>query len=231
MPVHKFAPILGKRLRATKLDVCGNPLPAGTENAGIATDGFIAVSLTAETEDGTEIVVKNAAGALCVSETTNPSFKNFTVEIQFCGVNPALLAIVTNADEYLDYAGDIAGITVAEGEIAKMFGLELWTGLSGGTCGEGDEASGYLLLPFVRGGVLGDIEIGGEDAINFSLTSAATRSGNGWGIGPYNVLKNASGAAAPLPTALDPRDHLLLIDTALAPPPSSDEPFTMPARP
>ena len=33
---------------------------------------------------------------------------------------------------------------------------------------------------------------------------------------------------AKLPTPLDPLDHLLMIDTALAPPPDSDQPVTVP---
>jgi len=54
-----------------------------------------------------------------------------------------------------------------------------------------------------------------------------TKGGNTWGVGPYNVLMDATvppGAAAPLPTALDPYDHLLLIDTAVAPPPEACDP-------
>src|SRR3546814_2580569 len=86
-----------------------------------------------------------------------------------------------------------AGITVAEGTIDKKFALELWTGLSGRACEPGDEeASGYMLLPFVNAGVLGDVEVTGEDAITFSMTGAFTRGGNAWGVGPYNVLMDAA---------------------------------------
>lgn len=232
MSTHCFVPLLGKRIRVTALDSCGVPPAPETEDAFIATDGFISVTLTAETEDGTEIIQRNASGALCVNEKMSNSFKRFTAEIQFCGVNPSLLAMVTNAEVYLDYETNVAGFTVGEGEIDKTFALELWTGLSGVACGDGGgEASGYLLLPFVNSGVLGDLTIDGENAVTFTLTGAYTRGGNSWGAGPYTVVLDEEGAPAPLPAAIDPLDHLLLVDTALAPPPSACDPSPMPTLP
>jgi hypothetical protein len=227
MATHCFIPLLGKRIRVTPLDSCGN-VPTAAEY--VATDGFVTVTLSSEVEEGTEIIVRKASGALCVNEKMADSFKRFTVEIDFCGVNPSLLAIVSNAVPYEDATGDVIGFTVPEGEIAKWFSLELWTGLSGAVCEPGaEEASGYMLLPFVVAGVLGDIEIGGEDAITFSLTGAATKGGNNWGTGRYNVVLDAEGAPQPLPTAVDAFDHLLLIDTALAPPPEACDPAAVPA--
>ncbi len=148
-------------------------------------------------------------------------------------MNPSVLDIVTNATKYLDHAGDTAGFKVAYGKIEKKFALELWTGLSGQACAEGaEDASGYLLLPFITAGTIGDIEVNGEDAISFSMTGAVTKSGNAWGTGPYDVVKKAKAGGggfdnAKLPTPLDPLDHLLMIDTALAPPPDSDQPVTV----
>ena len=228
MATHVFVPVLGKRIRVTRLDNCGRPPAPATADSWVATNGFITVNLTSEVEDGQEIITRRADGSLCVNERTPNSFKNFTVEAEFCGVDPALLAIMTNAEGYEDWAGDLAGITVPEGAIEKAFALELWTGLSGQACQEGaEDAGGYLLLPFVQAGVLGDLEIGGENAVTFSLSGAFTKGGNAWGVGPYNVLMDpGAGApavpvAAPLPTAIDPYDHLLMIDTALAPPPNA----------
>ena len=225
MTTHCFIPLLGKRMRVTEVDSCGIILPDANQ---LSTDGFITVNLSSEVEDGTEIIVKKASGALCVNERQASSFKRFNVEMEFCGVNPSLLGMVSNATPYQDYGGDDAGFTVAEGELNKWFALELWLGMSGQVCAPGtEEASGYMLLPFVVGGVLGDISIDGENAVTFSLTGAVTRGGNGWGVGPYNVLMDATvppGVAAPLPTALDPYDHLLLIDTAVAPPPEACDP-------
>jgi hypothetical protein len=183
--------MLGKRLRATELDICGAVVASSKY---VSTDGFITVNLSSEVEDGAEIIVKKANGQLCVNEKQSDSFKRFTVEVEFCGVNPSLLSIVSNAKPYLDYAGDIAGFTVGEGQIDKRYALELWTGLSGVAClpGQVDEASGYMLLPFVQAGVLGDITIDGENTVTFSVTGSYTKGGNQWGVGPYNVLRNNS---------------------------------------
>lgn len=229
MANHTFIPLLGKRLRTTVVDSVGR-VDTVNDEAQIATDGFITFNLTSEVEEGTEILQRNAQGALCVNEKFADSFKRFNLEIEFCGVNPQLFTMMTNAEPYEDYAGDIAGFTVSEGEIDKHFALELWTGLSGVSAGEGeDEPGGYLLLPFVAGGTFGDLEITGEDAINFSVTGAYTKGNNAWGVGPYDVLRDETMDAAPLPTALDPYDHLLLMDTALAPPPISTSAGPIPA--
>lgn len=288
MATHFFTPVLGKRLRVTELDNCGR---VGESANSLTTDGFITITLSSETEAGVEILQKNASGGLCVNERFNDSFKRFTVEVEFCGVNPSLLGIVSNAEPYEDYAGDVAGFTVPEGTIDKWFALELWTGLSGVACAPGEEdASGYLLLPFVASGVLGDITVDGENAVTFSMTGAYTKGQNGWGTGPFDVV-NATAAdvaeqwealtayglgdlvfddiyyyrateagtsdsteptppgvgstvvdgtvtweeidsttavPARLPDALDPLDHLLLIDTGLAAPPSSVDPVPVP---
>jgi hypothetical protein len=185
------------------------------------TDGFISVTLSAEVEDGTEIITKKADGSLCVNEMTAASFKRFTAEIEFCGVDPGLLSLTTNAEIYENYEAVAAGIVVPEGTITKKFSLELWTGLSGEACAEGDEeASGYMLLPFMQAGVLGDLTVDGENAVSFMMTGAYTKGGNAWGVGPFFVLGDG-GDPAVLPTALHPLDHLLLVATGIAPPASA----------
>jgi hypothetical protein len=228
MATHCYIPVLGKRLRITRLDVCGNPPAAASTNNAIVTDGFITVSMSAEVEDGAEIITKKADGSLCVNQKLASSFKRFTVQIDFCGVNPSLLEMVTNANIYNDFATDAAGFTVGEGQIIDRFALELWTGVTGACLPGAAFAGGYLLLPLVVGGVLGDVTVDGENAVTFSVTGAYTQGGNFWGIGPYNVVNNVAGSPSPLPTALDPFTHMLLIDTSLAPPASACSPVLMP---
>lgn len=222
MATRCFTPVLGKRLRVVSLDECANTPASGTQDAMAVTNGFISVALSSEVEDGAEIITKKADGSLCVNEMLASSFKRFSIEAEFCGVDPGVLSIVTNAEIYENYEAIAAGIVVPEGTIDKKFSLELWTGLSGEACAPGDEeASGYMLLPFVQSGVLGDMTIDGENAITFSLTGAYTKGGNTWGVGPFNVLSDEGGDPAPLPTALDSLDHLLLIATNIAPPASA----------
>jgi hypothetical protein len=227
MSTHIMNPVRGKRIRITELDACGHPPTSG--GTSIVSDGFITVTFTSEKEDGAEIIQKNAWGALCVNEKANDSFKRLSVEIEFCGVNPNLIAAVTNAKVYKDGpTGDVIGFTVGEGPIDGNFALELWLGLSGMACGAGEEGSVYMLLPYVGQGVLGDITVDGENAVTFSLTGAFTKGGNGWDTGPFKVVRNEEGVAAKLPVALDSLDHLLLIDTAEAPPAASSDPVPFP---
>lgn len=231
MSTHCFTPILGKRIRITRLDSCGRFPAAATADSFIVTDGFITVSISTEVEDGTEIIQKNAAGALCVNERFSNTFKRLNLEIEMCGVNPGVLSLTTNAKLYEDYAGDNAGFTMAEGPIEKWFGFELWTGLSGLPCSDDttEVPSGYMVLPFVAAGTINNLEIGGENAINVSMTGAYTKGSNNWGVGLFDTVYNESSAAAKLPTALDPLDHFLLMDTGLAFPPASCELQPIPA--
>lgn len=221
MATRCFNPVLGKRIRVTRLDTCGNLPASGALEDVVVSSGFITVTLSTEVEEGTEILQKRADGSLCVNERSSDSFKRFTIEMEFCGVDPALLSVVTNAEIYEDWAGDVAGFTVGEGAIDGAFSFELWTGLSGQACASGaEEASGYLLNPFVNSGVLGDIAVDGENAVTFSLTGAFTRGGNQWATGPFEVLLNGVDPDV-LPVALDPLDHLLMIETGVAPPPAA----------
>ena len=216
---HKFAPLLGKRIRVTQMTDGGD-----IGSNFIVTNGFITASMSAEIEDGTEIMTRNAFGQLCINERMNPSFKRLNLEIEFCGVNPSLLSYVSNAVEYADYAGDIAGFKLPEGEIAGAFAFELWTGLSGAL--NDPNANGYMLLPFVGKGNLDDITIDGENAVSFKLTNAGTRGGHSWGVGPYDVVINGDSPGVPdvLPEALDAYDHFLLIDTAVPAPSVNEQP-------
>ena len=118
---HSYTPVLGKRIRVTPLDTCGRF--DKTQHHPVATSGFVSVKLAAEVEDGTEITVRKADGSLCVNEKQSNTFKYFTLELEFCGVNPSVLDIVTNATKYLDHAGDTAGFKVAYGKIEKKFVL------------------------------------------------------------------------------------------------------------
>lgn len=219
MATHYYTPVLGRRMRVTEVSGDGAVI-AGPDGSHIVTEGFVTVTLSAQVEDGVEIIKRNAAGGLCVNEKKSNEFKRFDVEIEFCGVNPSLLSYVTNVNEYEDAGSDVAGFTVPEGAIEKWFALELWTGLAG----QGTSASGYFLLPFVEAGTLGEITVDGENAVTFSMTGAFTRGGNAWGVGEYDVVLDALDAAGPLPLALDPYDHLLVLDTGVAPPAAAADP-------
>jgi hypothetical protein len=94
-------------------------------------------------------------------------------------------------------------------------------GVPGVACSGEQGGFGYLLLPCLQGGVIGDFTIENA-AITFTVTGANTKDGNGWGSGPYDVVADAGGTAGPLPSPLDPDDHLYVSFTTVAPPEETD---------
>lgn len=221
MATRCFKPIFGKRIRLTRMDECCAVATGPTDAClEIVSDGFVSLSLSSEVEEGTEVVTKKANGDLNINQKAPDSFKRFTVEMELAGVDPDLLAFLTNMRPYLDAAGDTVGATAYEGVVNGKFGLEVWTGLSGQACAPGvEEASGYIVLPCVNAGVLGDVTIDGENAVSFSMTGAYTISGNQWGVGTQNVVLDDLSAPATLPTAIAPDEPLLILETGVAPPP------------
>lgn len=219
MSTKCFRPIFGKRIRVSRMNSCCTPVTGGS-CAEISTDGFISLSLSSEVEDGAEVVTKKASGALCINQKAPNAFKRFTLEMEFCGVDPDLLAFMTNMATYQDWAGNTSGVTVYEGTVENRFGLEIWTGLAGDACPTGvAEASGYVVLACVNAGVLGDVSIDGENAVSFTMTGAYTVTGNAWGVGLHNVVLNGA-VPAKLPDALLPTEPMLIMQTGVAPPPS-----------
>lgn len=215
-----FPLIRGKALRVTKLDSCGNPV-YGPDSV-VTTKGFIQVSLSPQTDEGTTIQQTNANGDTCVRDDPTPQFLNFTAEIQLCGVDPDLYTILSGQDRVFDDQAtpQAVGIKMNSKKDLSLtnFALELWSGIAGEACGAGTKGYGYFLLPFMQVGSLGDVTIQ-NDAITFTISNAKSKDGNNWGVGPFNVLRASVGAAPiPLLAALDPNDHFLLERTTLAPP-------------
>lgn len=215
-----FSPVRGRAMRVTKLDGCGRPV-YGPDSVGVS-DGFVSISFTANTDEGEEINVTNANGQTCVRETPCPQFLGYGVEIEFCQVDPALLALLTGQEPVTDSNDMQTGFRVNSDISAcdSGFALEVWTGTPGVQCdpgSEGSTAGGYLLLPYMQGGIFGDFTIE-NGAISFTITGAATKTGSGWGVGPYDVVPGADGSAAPLDDPITSGDHLHVQFTDVAPP-------------
>lgn len=216
-----FSPVRGRVMRVTRLDGCGRPV-YGDDSVAVS-DGFVSVAFTANTDEGDEISVTNAAGRTCVQEAAIVSLTGYSVEVEFCQVDPALFAILTGQSAEVDAFGFAAGFRVntAVSSADSAFALEVWTGVPGVACGPdadaGVQASGYLLLPYLQGGTFGDFTVE-NDAISFTVTGATTRSGSGWGVGPYDVIRETDGTVAPLTVPIANDDHLLVRFTDVAAP-------------
>lgn len=215
-----FPLVRGRKMRVTRLDACGRPVYGPCSD--IVTEGFISVALTANTNEGDTISVVNANGKTCIQDVPCPEFNGYGVEVTFCNVDPALFAMMSGQDAVFDSDGNTVGFrmsTDADG-CAQGYAMELWAGVPGAACSTDPNAAGsfgYLLLPFVMGGVLGDFTIENA-AINFVLTGGQTKDGSGWGIGPYDVISGAGGVVTPLATPIGPGDHLHVQYTEAAPP-------------
>jgi len=216
-----FPLVRGRVMRVTRLDGCGRPVPG--PDSVVTTEGFVSVGLTSNTEEGEAISVTNANGKVCVSDTPPPVFTGYDVEVVYCNVDPELFALMTGQKTVEDAQGNIVGFRV-NSDVSlddSGFALELWSSVPAQQCdpdaAAGTGEYGYFLLPFVKGGVLGDFTIENA-AVSFSLTGASTKGGSTWGVGPYDVVADDVGACGPLLEPIEAGDHLHLQLTTCAPP-------------
>lgn len=223
MPSTCFTLVRGRAMRVTRLNACGDPVlgPAST----VASEGFISVGLTANTEEGETISQANANGKICILDEPAPTFTGYSVEVQFCNVDPDLYALMTGQSIVTDDASTPNTVGFQVNSDVSLddsgFALELWSSVPGAACGDtGDPSYGYMLIPFLKGGVIGDFTIENA-AITFTITGANSKDGNSWGVGPYDVIKDSSGAPGPLLEELPTTNHLHMQLTT-QPPPDTD---------
>jgi len=222
--------VKGRRMRVTRLDGCGR-FVYGDDSTAV-TKGFVTVGFTANTTETDEITVTNASGETCLYEAGEAQLAGYSLEFNFCDVDPELFSMMTGMPIVYDAFGRVNGLDIDTK--VKLddagFALELWTGTpAGNACKPGSVTQGnfgYLLLPYLQGGILGDFEVGNA-AITFTLTGASTRNGGSWGRGPYNVEVNAgpNGApdfAGPLTSPISDSVALRMINVQVAPPEALD---------
>lgn len=220
----KGAFVKGRRLRVTRLDACGRPVYG--DDAVVVSKGFISVAFTANTTETDEIRVTNANGETLAYEASVQELAGYGLELVFGEVDPELFSLVTGQEVVLDADGNPVGIDV-DTKVnlnGQGFALEVWAGVPSGDACSDEQAEGsygYLLVPFLQGGILGDftVENGG---INFTITGANTKDGNAWGKGPHNDVQlngpAGSRVAGPLVEAVKPTVALRSMFTQVAPP-------------
>lgn len=211
-----WTPVRGRRMRITRVNECGAPVYGDCSQ--VVTGGVVSVEFSPQTDDGEEISVRNMAGDLCVSVPACRTMTGIEVTINFCRVDTDLFAIATGEEPVPDAQGNGNGFDIGDLPCNSGFALELWTGIHSETpCGvEGQAEYGYLVLPWLSSGSLGDFTVE-DDAVTFSLTATA-RSGSGWGVGPYDVEAQADGSPGPLITPIPTSKFGRLIKTTVAPP-------------
>jgi hypothetical protein len=219
MPTGKtFAPIRGRRMRLTRLDECGAPV-IGAATTRVS-KGFVSVALSPQYEDATAINMTNAAGEIDFNEPGDSTLTAMQAAIAFTRVDPDLFSMITGQPVVVDADAAAVGFRM-EGGVPVLGGwaLEVWSDLGGQVCA-GAKAYGYFLVPFLRGGTVGDFSVE-NGAASFTLTST-TREGSQWGEGPYDVVNSAADGApivaAPLLEDIGPKTHFHLQLTPIAPP-------------
>lgn len=208
MPSVCESPIRGLAMRATRLTGCGAP-DAGVDGSAVSA-GFVTIGLSSNIDDGNEILVRTASGAICVNEPACRTLTRYDVSIEFCEVDPELFELIAGQDLVLNYDGDSVGFQVDEDiNCTGGFALEVWSSIAGGSCNEADQTNYfYWLLPWVANGIIGgDITI--EDGpISFTF-EGRTKSGHEWGQGPYDVVaQDALLTPGPLLSPVGATKHL-----------------------
>lgn len=216
--------VKGTRLRLTKVDECGTPIPG--PGSQLVTRGFVSVTFAPSNKDGNTIESVLADGSTCFSEQDDPEFQYFTIEMVLCGVDPSVVDFTTSNPVVFDDDENVIGIDIETGNPVENFAVEVWAKIPVAACVGGVREYAYFVAGFVHGGSLGDVSIQ-NDAINGTISGAITKDGAAWGVGPYNVTATKLGAPSPLLTPLSARNHLRISRVKLAPPAESDGPAAL----
>ncbi|MDH6279534.1 hypothetical protein [Prescottella agglutinans] len=219
MPTTIWPSIRSRVVRVTSLDACGAPR-IGQKSTAVS-EGHISIKLSPQYEDGEETNQKNAAGKLIVIDKALDQLKYFNFEIVFAQVNPDIFNQVTGQPIVLDHAGNAVGVRIGA-TVEANCAVETWTDVPNTACGPDGKSFGYALVPWIKGGRLGDFSF--ENALaNFTLTGR-TESNSQWGTGPYKVVLNEPVAPATEPvagkllTAIAADQHFHMEPTTVAPP-------------
>lgn len=213
-----FAQVRGSVIRVTRLDACGNPDPGAS--AVVVSKRISTVTIDEVSDDGTNIRERNFADELCVVDDAFSQVLGYTAEIALCGVDPGLVSLLTGNPVVLNAAGEIVGFDANTGIDLDSFGfsLEVWSRLAGSACDtSGNRQWGYTVFPYLKGGRLGGFSFE-NGPVQFTISNAQTRDGNGWGVGPFDVDRDDTNAPSPLNTPLGENTHYRNIVVTLDPP-------------
>lgn len=207
-------------VRVTRETVCG--VPDWGDAAQCVSDGFVSIQVTANFTDIAEKSITNGRGRKCVRRPADAELDDLTLQATFCAVDPELYSAMTGYPTVVDaQTGDVIGFDTDTSVRPSMtrFGMEGWSeAYDVLDCDDPEEIPyGYWVWPSVGGGRIGDYTL--EDAaVTFSITDAHTYGGAGWGFGPYDVTRDASGNPSPLLDALTKYKHERRFRTTVPPP-------------
>lgn len=227
MATKCYAQVRGSVIRVTRLDSCGNPDPGAS--AVVVSKRISTVTIDEVTDDGTNIRERNFGDELCIVDDAFTQIIGYTVDLALCGVDPDLVSLITGQPVVTNAAGDIVGFDATTDIDLDSFGfaVEVWSRIAGSACdASGFRPWGYTVFPFLKGGRVGGFSFE-NGAVQFTLSGAQTRDGNGWGVGPFDVDRDETDAPAPLNVALGTNTHYRNILVTLDPPTASCGAFAL----
>jgi|SRR6478609_5429276 len=227
MPTKCYAQVRGSVIRVTRLDACGVPDPGAS--AVVVSKRISSVTIDEVTDSGTNIRERNFADELCIVDDAFEQIVGYTADVALCGVDPALIGLMTGQPVVMNAAGDVVGFDATTDIDLDGFGfsIEVWSRIAGSACGiGGNRPWGYTVFPFLKGGRLGGFAFE-NGPVSFTVTGAQTRDGAGWGSGPFDVDRDEGGLPSPLNTPLGATTHYRNTLVTLDPPAASCGAFAL----
>lgn len=200
----------GVVMRLTRLDSCGAIVEGDTST--LVTESFVSVANAPNYQDPEEITQQDANGRICVEDQSDPAFRWIDLTIILCTTDPFFVNMVTGDPLVVDDAtptpNTVGWRIDADLTGTANFAMELWSGVPGEACTGGFPKFGYWLYPWVTQARWGDWTV--ENGALLTTFTARTKAGGSWGVGPYNVRRDATTPATlePLLTPIGPAVHL-----------------------
>lgn len=215
----------GTVIRTTLLDECGNIGSCYVVSKCIAT-----VQITEEYVDPTDLSPPNMDGTLCWVFETPPQLKWERYTITANAVDVRMWNMLTGAPLYFNEAAptpEAVGVSTTRDQILMAnAAVELWLRQAGEVCAPGLTPYVYWVSPWITQGRIGERTVGNV-VTNFVVEQARSGVTSPWGVGPYNVERNAITAVprpllTPFVTNVPGEEELSRqLVTTLAPPPPS----------
>jgi hypothetical protein len=202
---YRVTTIRGRTLRFTKVDPCG--VPIGGAAGQLITRTFASLKQTANYDGGTEIKVPSADDTIDVYEPGNQTLLNYDLELQFSVLDTAVVPGLSGNPAVLDWQEAISGWEeLALTHLDSYWALEMWSGVAGQRCSNGQSLFGYNVFPFI-----GSSQITVDDTTNkesLVTIKGSTFGPNAWGKGPYEVVAlDEDNTPSRLLVAMDPKAH------------------------
>jgi hypothetical protein len=189
----------GKMLRITKLDECGTVVESATST--LVTKAFVSATITPNYQDVEEISQADANGDTCIEDRSDPALRWLDLSLIICTIDPTMINLITGDPLVLDDAAtpNTVGFRIdTDLSGSASFALEIWSGITGQACDtEGNTEYGYWLFPWVKDAQWGEWVIQ-NGALTLTFTARAV-IGSNWGVGPYNIRRDAV-----VPATLEP---------------------------